>query len=533
MARRSRFLGLGLGLVFGVSTVLAGQTIVTGALPISGAVGPAPNATDGCGPDAITQSTNLLPDGTFLGCFTNDANMYHGDNSWWRAFRLADHGLTADFQVCAVEIGVDVAATPGAVGQPLTINLYTSDCAFPFGTLTPIGTATVVVADQAAPGNLFVAVAGLAPALSELVVEIHVDDGQAQMQKFFAGGNQAGQTATSYFSSDACSIPDPIDAATITPLFHLTMNVIGTEDNYAPTAISVGGGGVVELGVSTGLAPSWTNLSGGPINLVGNISNLTGPGGLTFTLLDVAGGYGTIAPGSEAVCTDCYAIQIDGTGFGHRDASIDEHVAQQAAGAGVFANRTRALHIGQSFADVPTASLFYPFVETILHNGVTGGCGPDTYCLSNNTLRKQMAVFLLKALNGSCYVPPAATGIFGDVPQADTFAPWIEDLYNRGITGGCSPAPLLYCPNDTVKRQQMAVFLLKTKEGSAYTPPAAVGIFPDVPPAGTFAPWIEELFNRGIAAGCGGGLFCPGNSVNRGQMAPFLTKTFGLLLYAP
>ena len=37
----------------------------------------------------------------------------------------------------------------------------------------------------------------------------------------------------------------------------------------------------------------------------------------------------------------------------------------------------------------------------------------------------------------------------------------------------------------------------------------------------------------GMAAGvgCGGGNYCPTAATTRGQMAPFLVKTFGLLLY--
>ena len=73
-----------------------------------------------------------------------------------------------------------------------------------------------------------------------------------------------------------------------------------------------------------------------------------------------------------------------------------------------------------------------------------------------------MAVFLLKTLMGKDYVPPPAAGIFEDVPS-DYFAiDWIEDLYNRQITGGCQADPLHYCPDDPNTRGQMAVFLTKT-----------------------------------------------------------------------
>jgi hypothetical protein len=37
-------------------------------------------------------------------------------------------------------------------------------------------------------------------------------------------------------------------------------------------------------------------------------------------------------------------------------------------------------------------------------------------------------------------------------------ADWIEELYNRGITAGCSVDPALYCPDEATTRAQMAVF---------------------------------------------------------------------------
>jgi hypothetical protein len=52
-------------------------------------------------------------------------------------------------------------------------------------------------------------------------------------------------------------------------------------------------------------------------------------------------------------------------------------------------------------------------------------------------------------------------------------------------------------------------------------------VFPDVPASDPFAPWIEQLAAEGITGGCGGGNYCPASPVTRGQMAVFLTKTFG------
>jgi hypothetical protein len=48
-----------------------------------------------------------------------------------------------------------------------------------------------------------------------------------------------------------------------------------------------------------------------------------------------------------------------------------------------------------------------------------------------------MAPFLLKAKHGADFVPPACTGTFDDVACPSLFADWIEQLAVEGITGGC------------------------------------------------------------------------------------------------
>jgi hypothetical protein len=80
----------------------------------------------------------------------------------------------------------------------------------------------------------------------------------------------------------------------------------------------------------------------------------------------------------------------------------------------------------------------------------------------------------------------------------------------------------------------MAVFVLRTLE-PALSPPAcaAPNLFNDVPETSPFCRWIEELANRGVVSGCGGGAYCPTDPVTREQMGVFLTETFGLRLYGP
>ncbi len=193
------------------------------------------------------------------------------------------------------------------------------------------------------------------------------------------------------------------------------------------------------------------------------------------------------------------------------------------------------------FTDVPQASPFHGDVEKLLRNGVTAGCAPGSYCPAAPVLRAGMAVFLLKAEHGIGYTPPACTGLFSDVPCPSTpsfpYSDWIERLFTEGITGGCGTNPLRFCPDRNVTRAEMAVFLLKGEHGSAYQPPACVGLFADVPcpatPAFPYSDWIERLFAEAITAGCAppsppSGLpgYCPDASTRREEMATFLVKTF-------
>ncbi len=178
-----------------------------------------------------------------------------------------------------------------------------------------------------------------------------------------------------------------------------------------------------------------------------------------------------------------------------------------------------------NFIDVGSGQ-FYSYVTTLVSNGITAGVGGGLYGVNQSTVRQQMAVFLLKAKYGLCYVPPVCTGTFGDVPCPSTFANWIEALAAEGITGGCGGNN--YCPLNPVRRDQMAVFLLKAKHGSSYVPPACDGDFGDVPCPSQFANWIEQLAAEAITTGCGGGNYCPANPNTRGQMAVFIVKTFSL-----
>jgi hypothetical protein len=121
---------------------------------------------------------------------------------------------------------------------------------------------------------------------------------------------------------------------------------------------------------------------------------------------------------------------------------------------------------------------------------------------------------------------------FLDVAQGNPFYSDIMKVDLAGITAGCGGGN--YCPNGSVSRAQMAVFLLKAEHGFYYVPPACAGVFSDVPCPGGFAvDWIERLAAEGITGGCGGGNYCPDAAVTRAQMSAFLLKAEHGSSYVP
>ncbi len=51
-----------------------------------------------------------------------------------------------------------------------------------------------------------------------------------------------------------------------------------------------------------------------------------------------------------------------------------------------------------TFGDVPTTDFGYQYIEALAASGITGGCGGGNYCPDNPVNRRQMAIFLAKAL---------------------------------------------------------------------------------------------------------------------------------------
>jgi hypothetical protein len=118
-----------------------------------------------------------------------------------------------------------------------------------------------------------------------------------------------------------------------------------------------------------------------------------------------------------------------------------------------------------AFADVAAGDFNADYIQSFLDEGYTVGCGGGNYCPDAVHTRSQTAVFILKGIHGTDYVPPACgtTHVFDDVPCPPTpeapFGDWIGQLSVEGITAGCGGNN--FCPSAGIPNQQMAAFLVK------------------------------------------------------------------------
>lgn len=95
-------------------------------------------------------------------------------------------------------------------------------------------------------------------------------------------------------------------------------------------------------------------------------------------------------------------------------------------------------------------------IEAIAAAGITFGCGSDLYCPDQAVTRGQMAAFLRRGFN----LPVSGVDYFADDDDSE-FERDINSLAAAGITVGCNQAGDRFCPNDPVKRDQMASFLAR------------------------------------------------------------------------
>ena len=175
------------------------------------------------------------------------------------------------------------------------------------------------------------------------------------------------------------------------------------------------------------------------------------------------------------------------------------------------------------YPDVGGGAYYSEAVEALAADGVFEGteCN-EGFCPDQPLDRATMAVWTVRVLDGQDPAPVISER-FADVDASHPHAAFIERFAELGVTKGCRDGSV-FCPDDTVARAQMAVFLARAFDLDGGPYPA----FSDVPADAWHAADVAKLATSRITHGCGdGSRFCPDDPTPRAQMAVFLFRALG------
>ena len=427
-----------------------------------------------------------------------DADTYANSGTWW-SFTIQTSSSTGP-SVSSIVRGNPSSSTTSAASVSFTVTFSQAVTGVDLSdfSLVTAGVSGAGLSGITGSGTTYTVTAGTGT--GDGIIRLDVIDNDSIINSSTAQLGGAG-TGNGNFTSGQSYVIDrtPPTVLSIAPT---TITTTGLVNFTATFSESVTGVDITDFSLTTtgnvaGVQITGVSGSGATRTVTVNVGGI-GPGTIRLNIVD-----------NDSIL-DAGSISLGGAG----------------AGNGNFSSGTP--YNKPIFVDVLYSYWANSYVERLYNAGITSGCGATTYCPDSTVTRAQMAVFLLKGMHGTSYTPPPVGGSTGftDVALGYWAAAWIKQLAAEGITSGCGIGT--YCPEATVTRAQMAIFLLKAKHGSAYLPANASGVFTDVPVGYWADKWIEQLASEGITSGCGVGVYCPDVSATRAQMAVFLVKTFNL-----
>lgn len=177
------------------------------------------------------------------------------------------------------------------------------------------------------------------------------------------------------------------------------------------------------------------------------------------------------------------------------------------------------------FSDVKQDNPYFEEIQKIALAGYMSGYGGSWKFGPDDLLSRAEISVVLSRLN-SLPIQIPETPTFEDVEIDKWYYKWVETLYKSGLTAGCSETPKLFCPNNNVTREELAVFVVKSVGEQPYNGDTVS--FSDVPKSTWSHKWVEKVAELGLMKPLEDSLFGPYESVKRGEIAKTL---YDILVY--
>lgn len=193
---------------------------------------------------------------------------------------------------------------------------------------------------------------------------------------------------------------------------------------------------------------------------------------------------------------------LTGTGSGPVNFDVAANPGTVRSGQVYVAGNLFTVRQGANFLDVAADDVFYENIGKLSAARITVGCNPEgTLYCPLNTVTREQMAAFIIRALGNFNPPTPSSQRFVDVPPTNVFYPFIEDMAVRGVTLGCNLTGPIYCPGNNVTREQMAAFIIRALGNPNPAQPASQR-FLDVPPNNVFYAFIEDMAVRGITLGC-------------------------------
>ncbi|MBN1458314.1 MAG: S-layer homology domain-containing protein, partial [Armatimonadetes bacterium] len=170
-------------------------------------------------------------------------------------------------------------------------------------------------------------------------------------------------------------------------------------------------------------------------------------------------------------------------------------------------------------------------IEACVDADIAAGYPDGLYRPDRPVTRDQMAVYIARGVaGGDASVPTGpAEATFPDVPLEHWAFKYVEYAAGQDIVQGYADGS--YQPAWEVSRGHMAVFVARAKgwvsvDDDMTTAPE---LFPDVPAGYWCGTAVGACVDNGVVQGYDDGLYRPGTTVTRAQMAVYMARAFDLL----
>ncbi|MGI6205426.1 MAG: S-layer homology domain-containing protein [Anaerovoracaceae bacterium] len=168
------------------------------------------------------------------------------------------------------------------------------------------------------------------------------------------------------------------------------------------------------------------------------------------------------------------------------------------------------------FTDVNQNSWYYDAVDYAVKNGLFYGTSNTTFEPDSNMTRGMFVTVLYRSQNNPVIISVAP---FTDVTSSDWFYNGVVWAYSEGIAAGTSSTT--FSPNDSVTREQMAVFFYNTAKAAGEDVSASGDLsqFSDASDVDSYAQEaLQWAVGKGLINGADGKLM-PRDSATRAQVA--------------